>query len=120
MTAVELLRELEERDAYLVAEGDQLSLDAPQGSVPPDLVAELRGQRETLREVLWRVEAMRPQVPATGAIPLLVARYKPVGVGRCVSCGDAVPSDNPGRCGLCVTAAVWVLHRPGGPPWSGS
>jgi hypothetical protein len=42
MTAVELLEELEVRDAYLVAEGDQIAIDAPRGGVPPALIAELR------------------------------------------------------------------------------
>jgi hypothetical protein len=54
---------------------------------------------------------MRQQVTKMGAVPLLVARWGPVRAGNCVSCGDKVPQGNPGRCGLCVTAAVWVLQQ---------
>jgi hypothetical protein len=113
MNTVELLRELDQHDARLIAEGDQLSLDAPEGELSPELVDELRQQREILREVLWRAEAMRGQMTARGPVPLLVARGGSARPRHCVSCGDPVPPENPGRCRLCVTAAVWVLqsHR---------
>jgi hypothetical protein len=60
-------------------------------------------------EVAWRIAAMRPQVPRCGPIPFLVAREVEVDPGRCLSCGDALRSDQRVRCGYCVRAAQAVL-----------
>jgi len=54
---------------------------------------------------------MRQQVTPGKPVPLLVARKNEPPSGRCVSCGEPVPPDNLGRCGLCVAAAVWVLQE---------
>ena len=60
-------------------------------------------------EIAWRVEAMRPQVPPRGAIPLLVARDLPVAAGRCLSCGEPIAASQAYRCRFCVEAARTVL-----------
>jgi hypothetical protein len=61
-------------------------------------------------EVAWRVEAMRPQVPRRGPIPLLVARREVVPQPDCcLSCGDPLPEGRRYRCGPCQEAAWRVL-----------
>jgi hypothetical protein len=57
----------------------------------------------------WRVEAMRPQVPERGPIPVLVAREVSTNPGHCLSCGDPLAPGRTIRCGLCVRAAQLVL-----------
>lgn len=111
MNPVELLDELRQRDAHLTAQDGRLSLDAPAGAISDDLLIALREQKPTLLQVVWRAEAMRTQVRPGCAIPVLVARDTRPQAGHCISCGDPIPPDNPGRCGLCVTAAVWVLRE---------
>ena len=85
-----------------------------------------RGQGQRLRaeldlmgpqvdpEVAWRLAAMRPQVPVTGAIPLLIARpgirFAP---GSCGSCGDPLAAEERYRCRPCVAAAVAALEAVG-------
>jgi hypothetical protein len=45
-------------------------------------------------EITWRVEAMKPQIPKTGPIPFLVAKYDTVPTGwkqdLCPSCGEVI------------------------------
>ena len=66
-------------------------------------------------ELSWRVEAMRPQVTAAGAIPLLVARpfTRAPGPGSCISCGSPVLPTQRARCRLCLLAVQLVLHGDG-------
>ena len=64
-------------------------------------------------ELAWRVDAMRPQMTVTGAIPYLRARPDELfSHDVCVSCGDPLPDIRP-RCRLCSDAANIVLgeHR---------
>jgi hypothetical protein len=63
------------------------------------------------RELAWRIAAMRPQVPATGPIPFLIARDAAPMRGYCLSCGDGLPSGQTIRCALCVRAAQLVLSQ---------
>jgi hypothetical protein len=63
------------------------------------------------RELAWRMTAMRPQVPATGPIPFLIARDETPMKGYCLSCGDGLPSEHMTRCALCVRAAQLVLSQ---------
>ena len=44
-------------------------------------------------EIQWRVEAMVPQIPETGAIPFLAVRDQSIlyGKGFCPSCSESVP-----------------------------
>jgi hypothetical protein len=62
-------------------------------------------------DVAWRVEAMRPQVPRRGAIPMLVAREQAPEPGCCVSCGEHLNEGVTFRCSPCARAAWVVLHE---------
>ena len=60
-------------------------------------------------EQSWREAAMRPRLPARGAIPLLMAVDGPHPLGHCASCGlNLVPRERY-RCDPCVKAAWAVL-----------
>ena len=62
-------------------------------------------------EVAWRLAAMRPQVPETGAVPLLIARPDaPTPAGTCLSCGDPLSGGAVYRCRPCVEAAVRAIE----------
>jgi hypothetical protein len=59
--------------------------------------------------LLWRVKAMRAQVPPHPApIPVLIARpdFRPLD-GACLSCGESLAHRVSTRCSLCVLAA-WI------------
>jgi len=61
-------------------------------------------------EVAWRVEAMKGQIPPSGAIPDLIAREVPARPGTCFSCGDPLTASQHYRCRPCAVAAaiaVW-------------
>lgn len=113
MTPAELLAELRARGADLVLDGDRLRLRGPPGVVEPELTEALRLVKPALlehlqAEVRWRVEAMRQQVPASGPVPLLVARRVQAGPGHCPSCGEPTVGAAI-RCSTCATAAREVL-----------
>ena len=100
MGPTELLAELTRRGVEVAVDGDRLRF-RPQDAVTPDLRAALIEHKTDLirllgrdDEVAWRIEAMRPQVPRTGTIPLLLARpeAKTAPRGTCVSCGDPLAS----------------------------
>lgn len=66
------------------------------------------------REVAWRVEVMRRQLPATGPLPFLVARHVARGARLCASCGDLVAAHRQGlavRCNACILAAQQVTDE---------
>lgn len=119
MGAPEVLAELTRRGVEVMIAGDRIRF-RPQSAVTPDLRAALiEHKADVIRllgpddEVTWRIEAMRPQVPRTGAIPVLLARpeakYAPRGM--CVSCGDPLAEDRRSRCVPCVSAVEWVLNE---------
>jgi hypothetical protein len=60
-------------------------------------------------EVAWRVAAMRPQVAATGPIPILIARDTRPKAGCCISCGDPLSGNSTYRCSPCARAAWLIL-----------
>jgi hypothetical protein len=60
-------------------------------------------------ELGWRVEAMRPQVPLRGPIPVLVAREVAVIPGHCFSCGESLAPGRTVLCAACIRAAQRVL-----------
>ncbi len=63
-------------------------------------------------EVAWRVAAMRPQVPARGPIPFLVAQLWRLASDAprcCLSCGEALGEGQQVRCSPCVQAVHIVL-----------
>jgi hypothetical protein len=62
-------------------------------------------------DIAWRVDAMRPQVPVRGPIPVLVACDTIPATGRCISYGDRLPNRLQFRCSLCSQAAWIVLHE---------
>lgn len=68
-----------------------------------DLPLECSGIDE---DVAWRVQAMLPQIPVNGPIPLLVAReaIEPQ-AGCCLSCDEPLESDDRYRCAPCGRAA---------------
>lgn len=120
MHPTELLAELSRRGVAIAVAGDRLRF-RPQDAVTPDLRAALVEHKADLirlliaddGEVAWRVEAMRPQVPRTGAIPVLLARSeaKTAPRGMCVSCGDPLAAGRRSRCAPCVSAVERVLNE---------
>jgi hypothetical protein len=115
----DLLAELTRRGVEVAVDGDRLRF-RPQDAVTPDLRAALiKHKTDLIRllgpddEVAWRIEAMRPQVPRTGTIPVLIARIeaKFAPAGTCVSCGDPLAPDRRSRCVLCVEAIERLLNE---------
>ena len=120
MDPTELLDELGRRGIEIAAHGDRLRF-RPQAAVTPDLRAALLEHKANLirllaapdDEIAWRAEAMRPQVPRSGVIPVLLARpeAKTAPRGTCVSCGDPLAADRRLRCAPCVAAVERVLNE---------
>ena len=127
MTPHELLEQVRALEAELVVEDGRLLVQEWRAPLPGDLREVLRAHKTELlevlsptgaethvsdREVAWRVEAMRPQLPAKGAIPTLVARpdLSPA-PGCCTSCGDPLKPGERYRCAPCVGAAWLVLRE---------
>jgi hypothetical protein len=74
--------------------------------------AEVRAAVDAEAEALvWRVEAMRPRVPARGPIPFLVVREVAVQPDCCLSCGDPLEADHRYRCGPCARATALLLNE---------
>ncbi|MGO9179009.1 MAG: hypothetical protein ACLQBX_01965 [Candidatus Limnocylindrales bacterium] len=115
MDVLILLSEARFAGLRVTASGNQLVVQGPRRLEPMArlLLAEkptiLRALAEE-QEVAWRIDAMRPHVPATGAIPLLLARPDAMRcAGLCCSCGDPVGPAEGYRCAPCVAAAVALL-----------
>jgi len=116
MDGLILLREARRAGLRVTVDGDRLVVQGSRRLEPVArmLLAEkpriLRALAE--EEVAWRIDAMRPQVPPTGAIPLLLARPaadRPT--GTCCSCGDQLGTGDRYRCQPCTAAAVVVLEN---------
>jgi len=111
-----LLQEARQAGLKVSVSGDTLVVQGLRRLQPfaQTLLAEksrvIRALAEEQREIAWRIDAMRPQVTATGAIPLLLARP---GIrfpaGTCCSCGEHLTPDDRYRCPPCVVAATAVL-----------
>ena len=108
MSPLVLAHSLRERRVALVPTADGWRLRGPLAVIhaiaPEDL--------STLRvELIWRRQAMRPQVPLTGPVLLLSARPGRHPAGCCWSCGERLlPGTNAqDRCLLCVEAAKAAL-----------
>ncbi len=117
MDGMTLLAEARDAGLQVTARGDQLVVQGPHRleAVASRLLAAKAIVMEALaaeqQEVTWRIDAMRPQVTRSGAIPLLLAR--PIGawgLGTCCSCGEPLAPDERYRCRPCVAAAVAVLE----------
>ena len=119
MTPLHMLADLRRRGVVLIAQGDRLHVDAPAGVLTPEMRDALAAHKYELLgllladdpEVVWRIDAMRRQVPLRGPIPFLVARDVPPVPGTCLSCGDALALDQPYRCRPCVQAAILALRE---------
>ena len=62
-------------------------------------------------DVAWRVKAMLPQIPTSGAIPFLIARAQfDSGAGKCLRCGDDLGEAVGFSCGPCSRAANLALE----------
>ena len=110
--AIEVLLGAVSRGADLSLSSDQVRLRPLQALTTADretLHAARADQPRIARELLWRVAAMRRQIPPRPQpIPFLVARPDvPYPTGGCVACGDPRPPGHDARCGLCALAA-WV------------
>ncbi|MDP9472821.1 MAG: hypothetical protein M3Q71_19515 [Chloroflexota bacterium] len=122
MTPTTLLADLQARGVRLYLAGDELRYKAKPGVMTPDLAAVIKPHKPALlahlREeavaVAWRIEAMRPQIPERGPIPLLVAVSGiPPSPSACVSCGEAfTPTGSSPRCHRCTVAAQRALGLP--------
>ena len=116
MDGLTLLAEARQAGLHVTVSGDQLVVRGPArlGSLARRLLAEKPAIVDALtaeQEVAWRIDAMRPQMTRTGAIPLLLARPgAPWATGCCCSCGDRLTSDDRYRCTPCATAAIAVLE----------
>jgi hypothetical protein len=120
MRPTELLTSLRRAGCHVSVRGDRLRVSGP-GDV--QLTADLRSaliehKRQLLHllaaddaEVRWRVEAMRPRVPASGVIPPMYARHlSRIPADCCLSCGEPLTPGNKYHCEPCVRAAWQVLR----------
>jgi hypothetical protein len=112
-----LLRQARQAGLRVATEDDRLVVEGPR-RLEPMARALLAAKPQVLRalaaedEVGWRIAVMRPQVPAIGAIPLLLARPGiRFPLGTCCSCGDRRGPDDRYRCRPCAAAAVAVLRE---------
>ena len=115
MDGMILLREARLAGLSVTTDGHHVTVRGPRNLEPVamTLLAEKSGVLAALlreREIAWRSQVMQDQVPAVGAIPLLIARPGiPFLSGSCCSCGDPLAPDERYRCSPCVAAAVAVL-----------
>ena len=111
--AVEVLLGAVSRGAAIALPPDQLHLHPMRILTTADrgtLRAARADQPRIARELLWRVAAMRRQIPPRPQpLPLLVARLDLSAPGVCVSCGDPLPAGHDARCALCALAVGVAL-----------
>lgn len=118
MNAAELIEELRSQGVLLEAEGDRIRVDAPRGTLTPQVRSILAERKQEIiallrtgdKEVAWRVEVMITQIPVNGPVPFLIAReaVEPQD-GCCLSCGDRLNAGDAYRCTLCGRAANIAL-----------
>lgn len=116
MDGVMLLREARLAGLSVTTDGRQVLVRGPRHLEPvarrvlaakPDVLELLLKEGE----IAWRVEVMRRQIPADGAIPLLIARDEvPRPLGTCCSCGDVLRAADRYRCVPCAAAAVAAIE----------
>ena len=119
MNVGELLMELRSRGVLLEPAGDRLKIDAPRGSITPELREALAAcKSEVLAiltldddEIAWRVKVMLPQIPDSGPIPFLVARQTEERRSNCChSCGDSMEGYSGYLCGPCSRATNQAIE----------
>jgi hypothetical protein len=116
VTAAEIVGSLQRRGIALVPLTDGRLSYRPKNVLSRAEIDDIYRERDAIVRLLnadpvgWRVVVMATQVPAVGAIPLLLARP---GIwsdaGTCVSCGDPLDSGGRLRCAPCVAAAIAAL-----------
>lgn len=116
MSPRELVESLTGRGIVLVPAGDGRLRYRPAEAVSEPERADLARHRQAILAwfdadpIGWRAAIIATQVPASGAIPLLLARP---GIrfpqGSCCSCGDRLGADDRYRCRPCAEAAVRAL-----------
>lgn len=97
----------------LEAPGDRLRVDAPKGSITPELREAMIDHKLGIiallmtgdSEVAWRVAVMASQIPEIGYVPLLVAReaVEPK-KGECLNFGEKLATGDSSICALCGRA----------------
>jgi hypothetical protein len=121
MTPVEVLSDLVARGIRATVADDRIVL-RPTEQVTTEIVAVVRDHKPALLTLLmppdgveWRAEAMRPQIPARGPIPVLVAvPGLPPTPGRCFSCCTPLPNEPAMRLGRCTECALAAIEALGG------
>ena len=112
----DLLEEARAAGFTVVADGERLTVKGPTSrrdlvdrllADKAGVLAALAGEGEA--EVAWRVAEMAPQIPATGTIPVLVARQCEAGPVDCLSCGDPMEAGQRYVCRACAEAARRVV-----------
>jgi hypothetical protein len=104
MTMVEILALTRSAGIRLEARGRTLRVEAPAGTLTPELRAALIGFKPNLLVVLERLQAMR-HLAVIAPRPLPYARaWAKGGPGRCWSCGDRL--DHPHAYGRCVPCDI--------------
>jgi hypothetical protein len=112
---VALLADARAAGLHVCAEADRLVVRGPRTledlalqllAAKPRVLAVLAEEDE---EIAWRVAVMRPQVPPSGPLPILVARVGTPASGHCISCGDPLLLGQLYRCRPCTRAAWTVL-----------
>jgi hypothetical protein len=118
VSPAELVGSLRRRGVVLVPSSDRQLRYRPQAAVSPAESALLADQREAIVDCLesdpvgWRAAVMETQVRSAQTLPLLLARPGlQFSLGRCCSCGDALPAGHRYRCSLCTEAVVLALLR---------
>lgn len=113
MNAAQLLDELRVRGVVLEAVGDRLRVEAPKGTITPELHEALKDHKVEIiallmtgdTEIAWRAAVMVSQIPTEGYVPLLVAReaVEPQ-PGQCISCGNRLNAGDSSICVICGRA----------------
>lgn len=116
MKAVDIFETLCRSGAELTLDGEKLRVNAPKGTLTPDMLNQMDRFKPELidllkSEIKWRVEAMRAQITAGKPVPFLIARKNSEKEGECLSCGDVLSSRNHVRCWFCEQASRKVISE---------
>jgi hypothetical protein len=115
LTVTEVLTVARSAGIRLEARGPKLHVEAPAGSVTPELRAALTALKPELLPVLDRVQNMR-HLAVVAPRPLPYARaWVKAGPGLCFSCGDRLEHPQAyGRCEPCdVALELYYATRQG-------
>ncbi len=124
MKAIHLLHSFQEIGVRFEAEGEGFRVVAPPGIVTLEMRQLLKDHKNEIvgllkqtngedSEIIWRIEAMRLQMPEVGnPLPTLFARQDiSPKLGECFSCGETLKEIETGYCcGLCSRAKRILLE----------